>query len=37
MSALRQQMQADMVVRGLAPRTQKAYIDYLLRQLQREK
>lgn len=27
MSALRQQMQADMVVRGLAPRTQKAYID----------
>lgn len=27
MSALRQQMQADMTVRGLAPRTQKAYID----------
>lgn len=27
MSALRKQMQADMVVRGLAPRTQKAYID----------
>jgi hypothetical protein len=27
MSALRQQMQADMAVRGLAPRTQKAYID----------
>lgn len=27
MSALRKQMQADMVVRGLVPRTQKAYID----------
>lgn len=27
MSALRIQMQADMAVRGLAPRTQKAYID----------
>lgn len=27
MSTLRQQMQADMAVRGLAPRTQKAYID----------
>jgi integrase/recombinase XerD len=27
MSALRQQMQADMTVRGLAQRTQKAYID----------
>lgn len=27
MSALRQQMQADMVVRGLAPKTQKAYLD----------
>lgn len=27
MSALRKQMQADMAVRGLAPRTQKAYID----------
>jgi integrase/recombinase XerD len=27
MSALRKQMQADMAVRGLAPRTQKAYLD----------
>ena len=27
MSPLRQQMQADMVIRGLAPRTQRAYID----------
>ncbi|MDB5772554.1 MAG: uncharacterized protein JWM42_2928 [Burkholderia sp.] len=27
MTQLRQQMQADMVVRGLAPRTQRAYID----------
>jgi integrase/recombinase XerD len=27
MSPLRQQMQADMVIRGLAPRTQTAYID----------
>lgn len=27
MSPLRQQMQADMVVRGLAPRTQRAYLD----------
>lgn len=27
MNPLRQQMQADMVVRGLAPRTQRAYLD----------
>jgi integrase/recombinase XerD len=27
MSTLRKQMQADMVVRGLAPRTQRAYLD----------
>jgi hypothetical protein len=27
MSSLRKQMQADMVIRGLAPRTQTAYID----------
>jgi integrase/recombinase XerD len=27
MSPLRKQMQADMVIRGLAPRTQTAYID----------
>lgn len=27
MSPLRQQMQADMVIRGLAPRTQSAYLD----------